>query len=43
MFSSNADPTRPSGLNEQTEYFIREGYKIGQTGQFDGKNSSKPN
>lgn len=43
MFASNADPTRPSGLAEQTEYFIREGYKIGQSGQFDGKESGNDN
>jgi hypothetical protein len=40
-FSSNPDPKRPSGLDEQTEHFIREGYRIGQTGMFSTKEDNK--
>ena len=35
--SSNAEPKSEYGLAERTEHFIREGYRIGQSGMFDRK------
>jgi hypothetical protein len=37
--SSNYDPNTPYGLKPRTEYFIRKGYEIGQSGQLDSKSS----
>jgi hypothetical protein len=36
-YSSNANPDSRYGLDPRTEQFIREGYKIGQSGMFDRK------
>jgi hypothetical protein len=35
-FSSNYKPDLPHGLDEETRYFIEEGYKLGRSGMFDG-------
>jgi len=34
-FSSNADPSKPYGLDPVTLHYITQGYKIGQSGVFD--------
>ena len=39
-FSSNARPNTRYGLDPRTEHFIREGYRIGQSGMFDRKGPS---
>lgn len=35
ILSSNAKPDKPYGLDPRTAHFIKEGYKIGQSGMFD--------
>ena len=35
LFSSNADPNAPYGLDPKTLHYIKRGYEIGQTGVFD--------
>lgn len=41
MLSASYDPSKPDKLKEETAYFIREGFKIGETGAFDQKKTGK--